>query len=101
MSFGKFAKEHKVHVSVVTLFVAGLVSNTISTLVNVLVDPIVSVDLDQNGVPDMQRMKSLTFRVGPFVFPIGRLLAELLRAAVSLALIWLCLSRVYPLVSEN
>jgi large-conductance mechanosensitive channel len=44
-----------------------------------LLKPILSMDLDKNGEPDLQQISNMRWNIGPFIFPVGKLIYSLLK----------------------
>ena len=57
-------------------------------LVDSIVEPLFSIDLDKDGNPDLKQLDRYITRFLGFKFPIGKILMELIKTIITLILIY-------------
>lgn len=76
-------------ISSMIVFIAG---NHIKDFGDCLIDnilkPLFSLDLDHNGEPDLEQMKKMVIKVGNIKIPIGRILMSLIKIILHLVFIY-------------
>lgn len=85
----KFFVNHTIFASTIVWLLGSHFRDFFKIIVGMLIEPLVSLDLDQNGKPDL---KELDNYVGIFMgrkFPLGRLLLELVEFFITLALVYM------------
>jgi large-conductance mechanosensitive channel len=64
-------------------------SNFLKSLSNLLIDPLFSIDLDQNGIPDLKELDKYNVTIGNIKLPCGRILIELIKLIFNIMCIFL------------
>jgi len=59
-----------------------------SQLIDILIQPFFSIDLDQNSVPDLKQLGQYKLVIAGSVFPIGRLLYFLIKFVFEILIIY-------------
>ncbi len=62
--------------------VNGQIKEYLTSIINNLIDPLFSMDLDQNGKPDLDIIKKWKVKVGGATFPIGKFVLDTIKTAV-------------------
>ena len=84
----KFIIRYSVIASVVIWIIGSHIKDFNEDFINSLIKPFFSIDLDQNGEPDFQQLGKLSFKLGPFSFPIGKIIYALLKLILELSMIY-------------
>ena len=75
----KFIIKYTVLSSIITWIFSDRARCTITKFFDTFVDPLLSVDLNNDGKPDLHKLKTCTFYIGKTKFPIGDFILELLK----------------------
>ena len=73
--------------SVFTVLLADIYKDHMNKVIDYIVHPFVSFDLDGNGEPDLDELKRKTLRVGSRVFPVGKITLNLMVMFIKLTLL--------------
>jgi len=87
-SFKKFIIKYTVVSSALCLILADIYKKHVNTFINYLVDPVFSVDLNNDGEPDLQQLKKWTVIIGKSKVPLGLILYNLLILVVKVILLF-------------
>ena len=60
----------------------GQIRDFLNTLVNGIIEPLFSMDLDENGKPDLAFVKKYKVTIKGATFPLGKILIEFVKTAV-------------------
>jgi large-conductance mechanosensitive channel len=75
-------KKYIVNISVLTstivLIIAEMYNEYMDKILKDLLAPLVSVDLDNNGEPDLKQLKQFKVKIGSAVFPFGNIIYNLI-----------------------
>jgi hypothetical protein len=88
----EFTTKNAIILSGITFTVGSQMRSLSAAIVNSLVDPLFSIDIDNNGVPDLKQMKGYATNVLGIKFPFGILILELLRTIVTIILLYYTIS---------
>jgi len=64
-------------------------SNFLKSISNLLIDPLFSIDLDQNGIPDLKELDKYNVTIGNIKLPLGRILLELIKLIFNIICVFL------------
>lgn len=84
----KFIIKYSMVSSVVIWIIGAHLKDFNNEFVEYLLKPFLSLDLDMNGEPDLYQISKMNYRIGPFLFPIGKLLYSVLKIILELLLIY-------------
>jgi large-conductance mechanosensitive channel len=86
-------------------FVVGVqMRNVVATFIDTLIDPLLSVDLNNDGVPDMEQIKQWVIQIGKYKFAIGRLVVDIIKTAMTVGVVYSLVHFIlknYPLLDEG
>ena len=88
ISFKKFILKYTVISSALCLILADIYNQHINNLITYLVDPIFSIDLNNDGEPDLQQLKKWSVKIRKSTIPIGLILYNLLILIIKLILLF-------------
>jgi len=88
----EFTTKNAIILSGITFTIGSQMRSLSAAIVNSLVDPLFSIDLDNNGVPDLKQMKRYATRFLGIKFPFGLLFLELMRTIVTILLLYYTIS---------
>ena len=88
----EFTTKNAIILSGITFTVGSQMRALSAVIVNSLVDPLFSMDLDNNGTPDLKQMKNYVAKISGIKFPIGLLFLELIRTIVTILLLYYTIS---------
>lgn len=74
--------------SVFSVVVARLYDQHIDAIITDTVSPFVSVDVDKDGKPDIERIKAMRYSMFDMTFPVGHILYNTVMFTVKLAFIY-------------
>ena len=86
--FRKFIIKNTVIASTFVFLLGNQIRSFSSVLVDALVEPLFSIDLDRDGKPDLKQLDKFITRVFGLKIPIGRVIMELIKTIVTLLLIY-------------
>ena len=87
--FSRFLIKHAVLASAFTFLLGVQIRELISQLVDTILKPLFSVDLDKNGEPDMKQLKRFTTNIMGIKYPVGKLFLELIKTIITIGVIYL------------
>ena len=87
-----FIIKHTVIASALTWLVGSQIRQLSVVIVETLIDPLFSIDLNKDGKPDLKQLDKYITEFLGFKFPIGKVILESLRTILTLLLLYLFLS---------
>ena len=78
--------------SALTFLLGAQIKHLSSTILDALIDPLFSIDLDNNGEPDLQQLKRMTTNILGFKFPFGKILSEFIKAVLTIVILYFVVS---------
>lgn len=88
-NFSKFLIKHAVLASAFTFLLGYQLRELISVLIDTLIKPIFSIDLNDDGEPDLQQLKKFTTNVLGIKYPVGKLLIEIIKTIITIFVIYI------------
>ena len=88
-SFKKFVIKYTVVASVLTWLISAHMKEFIDKLIDSIVEPLFSIDLDENGEPDVQQAKKMITDFLGFKFPIGKIILAIVKTIMYMTIIYL------------
>tara|TARA_B100000795_G_scaffold268507_2_gene255599 strand:- start:1008 stop:1337 length:330 start_codon:yes stop_codon:yes gene_type:complete len=86
--FVKFIIKKAIVASAITFVLAGQAQLLASLMVDTLVEPLFSIDLDKDGKPDLKQMENFVVTFIGIKFPLGRLITQIIKFLVFLFFIY-------------
>jgi len=62
-------------------------SNFLKSLSNLLIDPLFSIDLDKDGIPDLKELNKYNVTIGTIKLPFGRILIEFIKLVFNILIV--------------
>ena len=90
--FIKFIVNKAIIASAITFLLAGEIKKLSSLLVDTLVEPLFSIDLDKDGNPDLKQLEKFVVEFFNIKFPLGRLISQIIKFLVFLVFIYFLLT---------
>ena len=87
-SFKTFILKYAVISSVLCLILADIYKQHINALVSYVIDPIFSIDLDNNGEPDLKQLKEWSIKLKHSNIPIGLILYNVFIVIIKVILLF-------------
>jgi large-conductance mechanosensitive channel len=87
-NFKDFVIKYTLVATAITWIVGDRILNLVNSFIRTFIEPLLSFDLDKDGKPDLQQIKTLIFGK----FPVGEFLLEVLRTVLAMVLIYLFIS---------
>lgn len=87
-SFKKFIIKYTVVSSALCLILADIYKKHVNAFISYLVDPVFSVDLNNDGEPDLQQLKKWNVIIGKSKVPLGLILYNLLILVVKVIVLF-------------
>ena len=72
--------------------VNGQIKEYLNSIINNLIDPLFSMDLDKNGKPDLDVVKKWKIKIGGAVFPVGKFILDTVKTIVVVAIMIHCIN---------
>jgi len=88
-NFKDFVIKYTLVATAITWIVGDRVLNLVNSFIRTFVEPLLSFDLDKDGKPDLQQIKTMVFGKK---FPIGEFLLEVLRTILAITMIYFFIS---------
>ena len=90
--FLKFIVKQAVVASAITFLIAGQTQKLASLLVDTIVEPLFSIDLDRDGNPDLKQLEKFVINFLGLKFPLGKLITQIIKFFVFIIFIYIALS---------
>lgn len=90
--FLKFIVKQAVVASAITFLIAGQTQKLSSLLVDTMVEPLFSIDLDRDGNPDLKQLEKFVINLFGLKFPLGKLITQFIKFCVFIIFIYLALT---------
>ena len=88
ITFNKFLVKYTVVVSVITWIISAQLRTLSAVLINVIIEPLFSIDLNNDGEPDLKQLEKYVMKSMGFKFPLGKLLLEILKTIVTIVMVY-------------
>jgi large-conductance mechanosensitive channel len=89
----KNLKRYIINISVLTstivLIISNLYNEYMDKILKDLIAPFVSIDLDNNGEPDLKQLKNFTIKIGSSKFPIGNLIYNIIILTIKILILYI------------
>lgn len=86
--FKKFFIKYSVLSSIITFVFARLYIEYVDSLLLCILDPLLSIDLDKNGVPDLEQLKKFKLKIFNITIPIGLLIYKTISFLIKAVLLY-------------
>ena len=84
-----FVIKYSIISAMITWILANYMKDFGDCLIDGVLKPFFSLDLDDNGEPDMQQLQKFTVQISNMKFPIGRIIFGLIKILLHLVLIYI------------
>tara|TARA_E500000178_G_C16898761_1_gene697057 strand:- start:458 stop:787 length:330 start_codon:yes stop_codon:yes gene_type:complete len=91
-NFKDFLIKNTIIASALTFLLGAQIKHLSSTILDALIDPLFSIDLDNNGEPDLQQLKRMTTNILGFKFPFGKIISEFIKAVLTIVILYFVVS---------
>ena len=95
ITFKEFIIKYTVVASVVTWLISNNLKEFLDEIINSLIDPLFSIDIDENGEPDLIQIKRWINELFGFKFPIGKLILAIIKTILYLFLVYACVKFIF------
>lgn len=75
--------------SLVVWILGSHTSNFLKSLSNLIIDPLFSIDLDQDGIPDLKELDKYNVTIGNIKLPFGRILIEFIKLVFNIVCVFI------------
>jgi large-conductance mechanosensitive channel len=93
--FKQFIIKYTVVASVITWVISSQLKDLIEIIVNNIIEPIFSFDIDGDGNPDIQQLKNMITEFFGCKFQFGKIILALIKAMLSILIIYGILLVIY------
>lgn len=95
--------KYAVFISLFTFVASKYLKVFFDDIINVIFTPLMGIDLNNDGKPDMEQIKKISLNIGGFQFHIGIVLFSLFKLIIQLLIIWYILTIIveYDLIKIN
>jgi len=84
----KFVIKYSIISSIAVFVIGGHLKDFSANLINLLIEPLFSIDLNNDGNPDLKQLDKFVFKIGNVSFPIGKIFLILLKMFLEIMLIY-------------
>lgn len=95
ISFKEFIVRYTVIASVVTWLISANMKDFLDELINALIEPLFSIDIDNNGEPDLIEAKKWVTDVMGIKFPIGKIVLALFKTVIFIAIVYVVVTLIF------
>ena len=88
-NFSKFLIKHAVIASAFTFLLGYQLRELISVLIDTIIKPLFSIDLNADGEPDLKQIRNFTTNVLGIKYPVGNLILEIVKTLITIFIIYL------------
>lgn len=88
-NFHSFLIKNAVIASAITFIIGFQIRSLLSALIDALVKPLFSIDLDRNGQSDLKQIQKYTAKVLGTNFPFGKVLLELVKTLATIFVVYM------------
>ena len=86
--FQKFCTKNALVASSLAFVVGVQLRTVVTTLIDTVIDPLLSADLNSDGVPDMEQLKMWVVHIGNYKFSVGRLIADVIKSVMTVGVVY-------------
>tara|TARA_B100000768_G_C11038858_1_gene273332 strand:- start:180 stop:503 length:324 start_codon:yes stop_codon:yes gene_type:complete len=90
--FTKFIVRKAIVASAITFLMANQTQKLASLLVDTIIEPLFSIDLDKDGNPDLKQLEKFVIEIIGIKFPLGKLITQIIKYIVFLIFIYYILN---------
>lgn len=94
-TFKKFIIKYTVIASVITWLISAFLKDFMDELVDNIINPFFSIDLDNDGKPDIQQLNMMVTEFLGHKFPLGKLLLAFIKITIAILVIYLTVIMLY------
>ena len=88
-NFHKFLIKNAVIASAITFIIGFQIRSLLSALIDAMVKPLFSIDLDRNGQPDLKQIQKYTAKILGTTYPFGKVLLELIKTLATILVVYM------------
>lgn len=75
--------------SIVVWVLGSQIKDFLFNFISILIEPFFSIDLNENGEPDLKELARFTIKIGKIKIPLGKLLLETIKLVLQLIFMYL------------
>lgn len=94
-AFQKFVIKYTVVASVFTWLLSTQVRGLLDDIIDNLAEPLFSMDINQDGKPDVQQLNKMIYDCFGFKFPLGKILLGIIKTILALIIIYVSVQITY------
>lgn len=94
-AFKKFIIKYTVIASVFSWLLSVQFRELLDALVDNISEPLFSMDINQDGKPDIEQANKLIYSILGFKFPVGKVLLAIIKTILALVLIYVAIQILY------
>lgn len=84
----KFVIKYSIISSIAVFVIGGHLKDFSANLIDLLIEPLFSIDLNNDGNPDLKQLSKFNVRMGSITFPLGKIFLILLKMFLEILLIY-------------
>ncbi len=88
----EFIIKYTIISSIITMIIGIQLKDFIFKFISLLIDPLFSIDLNENGEPDLKEMVKYSIKIGKCIIPVGKIFLELLKLILYLVIVYYLLN---------
>ena len=87
-SVKKFIIKTTIITSLIVWILGNHTSNFLKSLSDLLIDPLFSIDLNKDGIPDLKELNKYNVIIGNIKMPMGRILIEFIKLVFNILIVF-------------
>ena len=94
LSLKEFIVKYTLISSVIVWILGSQIKDFLNNIVSLIIDPFFSIDLDNNGEPDLKELIKYNIEIGKYKIPFGKLLIESIKLVLQLVIMYIIINYV-------
>jgi large-conductance mechanosensitive channel len=94
-TFKKFVIKYTVIGSALTWILATQLKELLNTIVDNIAEPLFSMDINQDGKPDIQQLNKMIYNCFGFKFPVGKIILGIIKTVLAIIIIYISIQCLY------
>ena len=84
----KFVIKYSIISSIAVFVIGGHLKDFSSNLIDLIIEPLFSIDLNNDGNPDLKELDKFNLRIGSITFPLGKIFLIIIKIFLEIIVIY-------------
>ena len=84
----KFVIKYSIISSIAVFVIGGHLKDFSANLIDLIIEPLFSIDLNNDGKPDLKQLDKLNLRIGSITFPLGKIFLIIIKMFLEIMVIY-------------